>query len=576
MWHHHVRYLLCQKDQRARLRSATIGVDSEYLTEVVTSQSTNTKWIGASSDFGTATITTSDQDGTPKETVIPQGFRVIFNNEGKLEITLSQWFKDQLLDIVSSVPSCPIQVRRDWDPRKHQHVEARTINISCLRQRISRIAQRLGQHPEAVRQFGLMSEQVAYATGNDVVALAESEQMVHFAEQDIVVEIMEAVEVEAELAEHVDLLASLGSEFMGVLDTWKLRADPQPPMPFYRVQDDSYPEQELAYAGTHYKGSRGKCTAEWKGCECVISRRGVRDSFYFGNDWAGVEDEIQIFIFGSNPDTTKSIPQPSCTSSSTEDRNLANVESNVWSQLLDSFCEDKPKLSGDIDETKKTSDLGVDLYEGWTFDFALETTGESDCSSYSCVDVFGRFAQCTLTGLMYSVQEVIANLLTRTYGSHTKYKTAKLELDCGTAKYAMNEPDSEEESPEEEPKTALEMRNAKCYGADDFGDHGDIQESTVRSYSGWACTGIALKTIKAGDEDTFRNFHKVTNDDGCELETGQTEIYASNPLNEENPGHTKCQEILIDNYKRCINGGVGGSNQAGCLVYEFKAEKQDN
>ncbi|KAH7165280.1 hypothetical protein EDB81DRAFT_942360 [Dactylonectria macrodidyma] len=560
---------------------ATIGVDSEYLTEVVTSQSTSTKWIGASSDFGTATVTTTDQDGTPKETVIPQGFRVIINDEGKLEITLSQWFKDQLLDIVSSVQSCPIQVRRDWDSRRHQHVETRAINISCLRRRISRIAQRLGQHPEVTRQFELMNEQVAYATGNDVVALAESEQMVPFAEQDIVVEIMEAVEVEAELAEDVDLLASLGSEFMGVLgslaffigtatileDLWKLRANPQPPMPFYRVQDDSCPERELACAGTRCKGENGKCTAKWKGCKCVISGRGVGDSFYFGSEWASVEDEIQQFVFGSDPDTTKSIPQPSCTSSNTEDRNLANVESNIWSQLLDSFCEDNPKLSRDIHETKKTSDLGLDSYEGWTFDFALETTAENNCSSYSCVDVFGKFTQCT-------------------YGSHTKYKTGKLELDCGTAKYAMNEPDSEDDTPDEEPKTALEMQNAKCYGADDFGDHGDIQESSVRGYSGWACAGTALKTIKAGEEDSFRTFYTVTNDvpyqfniywkDGCELETGQTEMYASNPLDEENSGHTRCQEIFIDNYKRCINGGVGGSNQAGCLVYEFKAEKRDD
>lgn len=149
----------------------------------------------------------------------------------------------------------------------------------------------------------------------------------------------------------------------------------------------------------------------------------------------------------------------------------------------------------------------------------------------------------------------------------------------------MNDP-NDEEAPKEEPKTALKMQNDKCYGRDDFGDHGDIQEYWVRRYSDWACGGTALRTIKAGKPDTFINVYTTDNNvpyqynvywrDGCELETGETEMYASNPLNENGPGHTKCQDILIDNYKRCNNGGVGGSIDAGCLVDEFKAEKQDN
>ncbi|KAF7542200.1 hypothetical protein G7Z17_g11791 [Cylindrodendrum hubeiense] len=551
--------------------SATIGVDSEYLTEIVTDQSTSTKWIGATSDFGTATITTTDQDGTPQETTIPQGVRVVLNDAGKLEITLSQWFKDQLVDIASSLPSIPLQMRRNWDPRKHQHVETRAVDISSLTQHITRFGYSVIQHPAARLQLGLASGQIAYASGNDAAALAESEQMVSFVDEDIVTNIVQGIEVEAELAQDADVLANLGTGSMGVLgslaffigtatileDLWKLRADPQPLMPFYRVNDDSCPE-ELACAGTRCKGDKGKCTAKWKGCVCVISGLSVGDSFYFGSDWAGVEDEIQKFVVGSDPDATQSIPQPSCTSSSGEDNNLANVESDVWSQ------HDNSKLSGTIDETMKTSDLGLDSYEGWTFDFTLETTSDNDCSSYSCVDVFGKFTQCS-------------------YDSHTKYKTGTLELGCGTAKYAMHGPDDKDETPEDEPKTALVMQNDKCYGADDFGDHGDIQESSVRGYSGWACAGTAINAVKAGKEDTFIHTNSVLNDvpyqyniywkDGCELESGQTEMYPANPLGEENPGHTICQEILIDNYKRCINGGVGGSNQAGCLVYEFKAEK---
>lgn len=46
---------------------------------------------------------------------------------------------------------------------------------------------------------------------------------------------------------------------------------------------------------------------------------------------------------------------------------------------------------------------------------------------------------------------------------------------------------------------------------------------------------------------------------------------AANPLARKDAGPRECQNLFIDNYKKCNNGGVGGSVQVGCLVYEFKA-----
>lgn len=158
-------------------------------------------------------------------------------------------------------------------------------------------------------------------------------------------------------------------------------------------------------------------------------------------------------------------------------------------------------------------------------------------------------------------------------------------MECGTAKYAMNDPNKQADpTPTQPPKTALKAQNDKCWGTDDFGSHADIHKGSVQWYSGWACAGTALTTVKAGDSSTFISFATVDGGapyqynvywkDGCVLETGQTELYASNPLNEENPGYTKCQDILIDDYTRCNNGGVGGSIDYGCLTYEFKAQKK--
>lgn len=47
----------------------------------------------------------------------------------------------------------------------------------------------------------------------------------------------------------------------------------------------------------------------------------------------------------------------------------------------------------------KASDLGLDSYENWTFDFTVQTTGDEDCAGYSCANVFGKFAKCMFNNL---------------------------------------------------------------------------------------------------------------------------------------------------------------------------------
>ncbi|EEY22377.1 predicted protein [Verticillium alfalfae VaMs.102] len=568
---------------------APIGVDTQYLTELVTDQQTKTAWVHSESAFGVATITTKGPDGSPQTTTIPEGFRVAMV-DGKVEVTLSQWLKDKLNGLSQQLPSCSLRKRREWDYRQHNVIERRAPpDIPCVRQRVNRLNQLLREDPDTMRQMVRLNEQVAQASGSDAVALAESEQMMAFAEEDIVFEIIHVYEVVEITPTAGELLATVGEGVLGVLgsiafffgtvnileDLWKLRADPQP-MPFFKnnkpnepSDPGSCPEAQPACEGERCKGgSNAKCTAEWKDCDCVVSSVTFEDGAFFGDAWEAVEDEVSQFVFGSDPNAD--IPKPNCQVGTGEDNTLANVESDVWSKLLDNLCVGKTLLSGGIHETKKTSDIGLTSYEGWEFEFILEMSREKDCSAYNCVDVFGKFTSCS-------------------YDSHTKYKTGELPLDCGTAKYIMHDPkDSEPEpdpTPAPPPKTSLTLQNDFCYGRDDFGSHGDVHESWVSQYSGWACAGTALKTVQAGKPDTFLEFYTVTNDapywykvwwkDGCELEGGQTEAYASNPLMEENPGYTKCQEILIDNYKRCNNGGVGGNIQAGCLVYEFKAQRKE-
>lgn len=52
--------------------------------------------------------------------------------------------------------------------------------------------------------------------------------------------------------------------------------------------------------------------------------------------------------------------------------------------------------------------------------------------------------------------------------------------------------------------------------------------------------------------------------DGCVTTVARQDV--SDPLGE---GGKTCADIMVDNYRNCNNGGVGGSAQAGCLRMSF-------
>ena len=145
-----------------------------------------------------------------------------------------------------------------------------------------------------------------------------------------------------------------------------------------------------------------------------------------------------------------------------------------------------------------------------------------------------------------------------------------LDVGCGVFDYAITK------------TAAREVQERQCYGADDFGSHDDIHSHYVRFISGYTCAGTSLKTIRRGDPSTFISCpaydgkQPVQMDiywkDGCVLDYPSTdEIYPANPLELEDPGSTFCQNLLIENWGKCDNKGVGGNVQVGCLVYDFKA-----
>ncbi|KAH7333207.1 hypothetical protein BKA65DRAFT_596796 [Rhexocercosporidium sp. MPI-PUGE-AT-0058] len=177
---------------------------------------------------------------------------------------------------------------------------------------------------------------------------------------------------------------------------------------------------------------------------------------------------------------------------------------------------------------------------------------------YECTQAFGQITSgCSNAGSKVQVMQT----------------TGSIDVDCGVFEYSITPPST----------TPLVLQNRNCYGANDFGSHKDIHESEVRKFSSMACAGTARTPIRSDDPSSNRRFatfdnkqpiqYKIYWKEGCVLEPpGGEEIYPSNPLASKDAGSTYCQGLLIDNFKKCNNGGVGGNIQAGCLVYDFKAK----
>lgn len=285
---------------------------------------------------------------------------------GKVEITLSQWLKTKLASISSQLPSCAAAKRRDLEFEhglggNQTQIMRRQAppTAECVRLRTSRLNQLLREDPDVARQMVRLNEDVATATGNDAVALAESDQMMAFANEDIVVEIIQVTEYEiVEVASAGEILAAVGSTVLGVLgslafllstvnileDLWKLKADPQP-MPIFNseprpstTQPASCPTQTPACAGNRCKGNRfGQCGNEWKGCNCDPSSQQIDDDNFWtaeGVDYDAVEDLIYSWVFGPDQSDPQPVPDPKCNAGTSQSPNLVNMEKSVFQQYV--------------------------------------------------------------------------------------------------------------------------------------------------------------------------------------------------------------------------------------------------
>ncbi|KAF4341816.1 hypothetical protein FBEOM_4273 [Fusarium beomiforme] len=168
-----------------------------------------------------------------------------------------------------------------------------------------------------------------------------------------------------------------------------------------------------------------------------------------------------------------------------------------------------------------------------------------------------------------------------------------VDVGCGTYSYQVSrEPTTtttttttEAQTTTEQPKPTatqakLEMHNLQCNNEDDFKGHADIAHYSVGMVLLGACQEADEKqwTITPDSEPRVKEYkdrdthkHRITWSwlDGCTMENKNAKLV--DPLNEGTldiaGGSSRCEYALASAWANCVNGGVGGSIDVGCVRY---------
>ncbi|KAF7557904.1 hypothetical protein G7Z17_g214 [Cylindrodendrum hubeiense] len=138
---------------------------------------------------------------------------------------------------------------------------------------------------------------------------------------------------------------------------------------------------------------------------------------------------------------------------------------------------------------------------------------------------------------------------------------------------------SEEPEPTktETPETPLESKDVVCENEDDFPGHGDIDSTYQYGFAQSFCTpdpgDDKTTSIGPGDDPVedvrsdgggIHYSYSVSWIDGCVTEVDTQSMQWPIGLDV-----ASCRDLLVAAYSDCINGGVGGYIDAGCLRYHF-------
>ncbi|KAF5611666.1 uncharacterized protein FSUBG_2103 [Fusarium subglutinans] len=310
------------------------------------------------------------------------------------------------------------------------------------------------------------------------------------------------------------------------------------------------------------------------------------------------EDTVKYFSemfkkWGISSNSTEAEPpQPSC------DMYAYGADADCMELFSASFCDAVDEDNNEtvsrnftyddvVGDAKRAVATGAERRSLWrrqskcsSHEFDFEWTGGGGSCDLSCSKAYSQLQTQCHRSLYFA-------------GLATK---GSIDVGCGTYSYRVSK---KVESPpsgsatttsEAKPKTAepkptttevtFEVRNLQCNNEDDFRGHADISDRAVYKVIEDACSHSSHEDLYMTPdsepyvkefEDIDTHKHRVTWSwvEGCSMKDDKVKIF--DPLDEGIlPGNnTRCGIIMGDTWWDCNNGGVGGSEDVGCVRYKL-------
>ncbi|KAF5623061.1 hypothetical protein F52700_10374 [Fusarium sp. NRRL 52700] len=213
-------------------------------------------------------------------------------------------------------------------------------------------------------------------------------------------------------------------------------------------------------------------------------------------------------------------------------------------------------------------------------EFDFEWTGGDGSCDLSCSKAYSQLqTQCYrplyFAGLA-TKGSIDVGCGTYSYRVSKKYDSASTALPSATSQ-------SKTKTAEPKPTTTdvkFEIHNLQCNNEDDFRGHAEIGGSAAYYVIFDACTHSDQENLYMTPDsepyvkefkDTDGHKHRVTWSwvDGCSMKNEKVNIL--DPLGEGllSRGVMRCVMVLLNPWYSCDNGGVGGSEDVGCVRYKL-------
>ncbi|GKT48486.1 uncharacterized protein ColSpa_08667 [Colletotrichum spaethianum] len=436
-----------------------------------------------------------------------QGLKVSKNTQGKIEIALSKWFRQQISSIFKDVAkeiSCPLKLRR----------QAPDVGV-CRQRQITRVAQRLGQNERLMQELRQGSQQLVRVGGINTAELAAQGNVAAVANVEVIRDILAVMGLEVN--SDTVIMGGLGAIVLGAffyaLDSdapYKAEVPDPKTVPKAKFQQ---PSQETSTCPKDSEDwpdcdhplcvgsneSKLKCTkdGEFKDCDCwpsatIISRIGLDEMFE-------IEKIIMEFDLRSQGSTVPIDPTLSCSKNKPAGlpwKIFAGSEHSVTGQ----FCQEveksrKTKLSWIVDvEGNKQSNKPLmrrvppvkpDTYKDYMVQLEWSPKDGSLGCTKTCTDAYKWIAMGECGNYGRQRNEMVME------GSWMD--------GCGTYAWTIIPP-----KPVPKKETRSKTKGPlKCYAESDFPGHKKVSQGDkgLKEAVDWACDRLnELQEIRPGQK----------------------------------------------------------------------------